>query len=343
MVDNTVYIQNYLGKYLYEIQNSAEQQKYTNCGIEEFLQQRFKVQHNKTRMIINDALPGLSIIACGNEIEVSKQLYDHENITVSNSLELTDFSKNPRGEYNPNIISTMAYLICNNQTTFNIEGDIDEPIYVKYKTDYESFYNSILCFNIENSLNIEIIEEIESVAALNVVTNYSLYPNSILNLYSLYKNSIPGISFIYRNMNLFGSSTYNHKVLGKGSSNIVDETTLSMYDRTNSEILGLIDSMGRNFHSILNIEPRGIDYNYDIEHKYVLYGDSNIRFYPTVSGIFDLENITIDRLLVNKKTDKFFKTSIQDFTKDILDRFVLERTMDVKRFYDYKSTFLNLQ
>ena len=174
MSTNLTPIKAFLGKYYSELLYSASQEKYKDTELDKFFEQRFLIQGNKTQMIVDPALKGMTVTISGNEIHISKEMYDHPNILVTNSLEANNQTSNPKSLYNPETFSTVAYLICQNHTMFEIVGDIDEPIYVKYKTDYETFYNSVVVFKINETVSAEIVEEIESHCALNCVTNYIL-------------------------------------------------------------------------------------------------------------------------------------------------------------------------
>ena len=69
---------------------------------------------------------------------------------------------------------------------FEIVGELEEPIYIRYKSDFETFYNSVIIVNIAEELDVEIVEEYESFCALNSVANYIIQANSKLNLSTFY-------------------------------------------------------------------------------------------------------------------------------------------------------------
>lgn len=335
-------IKTYLGKYYSELLYSASQDKYKNTGLDEFFEQRFYIQNNKVQMIVDPGLSGLIAIVTGNEIHISKDLYDHPNVNIINSLEVEQ-TKNPRSLYNPETFSTLAYLICQNHTTIQVVGDLDEPIYIRYKSDYETFYNSVIIFDISSNISVEVVEEVESVSALNIVSNFLLYSNSKLNLSTFYKNHLSGISFCYRNIIAQESSSFNHILFGKGSSNVIDETKIHTYDNSSAELLGLINGSGKNFHSILYVDPVSPNYKIAVNYKDILSGKSNVSYFPVVLGntignssTIEVSNITVEELPKDSKD-----LEIKNFVSDIVDRATLERMVGVKRFYDNKSKFLH--
>lgn len=340
---NLTAIKAYLGKYYSELLYSATQDKYKNTGLDEFFEQRFQIQNNKVQMIIDPSMKGLLVIVMGNEIHVSKELYDHVNVNVTNSLE-SEQSSNPRNLYNPEIFSTLAYLVCQNHITFQIVGELDEPIYVRYKTDYETFYNSVLVFNISSNVNVEIVEEIESVGALNIVSNYILYPESKLNLNTFYKNHLSGISFCYRNVIAQDRASFNHMLFGKGSSNIIDEIKIQAFNESVSELLGLINSDKKSFHSILSVDSGSSDYKISVNYKDILSGKANISYFPPIARSLTSELITVDvsNIVLEDIPDDERELRIKNFIADITDRAILAGMIGVERYYYNKSQFLHL-
>jgi len=338
MLNNLIQVKTFLGKYYSELLYSAAQEKYRDTGLDNFFEQRFSVQGNKAQMIIDPSMPGLSVIVNGNEIFVSKTLFDHESIVISNSMENPDRIGNPRSRYAPEIFSTIAYLICQNQTTFEIVGDIDEPIYIKYKTEYEAFYNSILHIDINNDVNVEIVEEIESYCALNSIANYLVRSGACLNLTTFYRNNLSAISFIYRDVSLLDQAEYNHNVFGKGSSNIIDENKIITHD-AKSELLGIRDSNGKNFHSILYLEPKSENFRTNVAYKDIIYNKSNLSFYPMIIGqMSDNATIDVDSITCDNLGD--YKEQVKEFIQDIVSVTTVERTLNCQRFYNNKTDFL---
>lgn len=343
MSSNLIPIKAFLGKYYSELLYSADQEKYKNTGLDAFFEQRFYIQNNKAQMIVDPLVSGLVISVVGNEIFVSKELYDHPGIVVTNSLESKNLTLNPRSLYNPETFQTVAYLICQNHTTFQIIGEIDEPIYIKYKSDFETFYNSVIIFNINNDLDVEIVEEFESNGALNSVTNYILNPGATLNLTTFYQNNISALSLCYRNIITHENSNFNHVLFGKGSANIIDENRLHTASGVEAEFLGIVNSDNRDFHSILYIEPLVQDYTVSVDYRNVKSGRSDVTFFPVILGqALDRESATISVMEITLEEIPFEKQEeeIKIFLADIIDRAILNRMIGVQRFYDNKTRFL---
>jgi hypothetical protein len=342
MSSNLIPVKNFLGKYYPELNYSSTQDKYKNTKLDTFFEQRFYIQNNKVQMIVDPTLTGLVATISGNEIQISKEFYDHPNIAITNSLENPNQNTNPRSLYNAETFSTMAYLVCQNHTTFQITGEVDEPIYLKYKTDYETFYNSVIVFEISDNLEIEIVEEIESFSALNAVTSYILHPFSKLKLTSFYQNHVSALAFVYRNIIAQESANYSHVLLGKGSSNIVDENRLLAGSNSKSEFLGIVNSDGKSFHSILAVQPESENYNVAVDYRDVLYGKANITFFPVIIGQESSERatISISNVTIIEPGDNV-EPEVKRYLKDIIERTILERMVGVERFYNNKIKFLN--
>jgi hypothetical protein len=340
---NLVSIKTFLGKYFPELNYSTIQDKYKNTKLDTFFEQRFAIQHNKAQMVIDPLLTGLVINICGNELHISQTLYDHPLITITNSIE-NNANANPKSLYNPETFSTVAYLICQNHTMFQITGNVDEPIYVRYKTDYESFYNSVVLFDIAGDVNVEIAEEIESTGALNMVTNYILHPKAKLNLTTFYQNHLSGISFAYRNIIAQQYSSFSHIVLGRGSSNVIDENKLLSYDGSAAEFLGVINSVGRKFHSILSVQPMDNTENYSVvvDYRDVLFNKADVSFYPVIHSaeINNRCSISVSNVVVEELPRETVQEDLNKYLKDLLDRILVKRTVGIDRFYINKNKFL---
>jgi len=343
MSTNIMPIKAFLGKYYSELNYSAAQDKYKNTKLDTFFDQRFYIQNNKVQMIVDPGLPGLVVSFCGNEIHISKELYDNPNMVITNSIENTNQNANPRSLYNPEIFSTVAYLICQNHTMFQIIGEIDEPIYVKYKSDYEVFYNSVVLFEVISGISVEIVEEIESCSSLNVVTNYILHSNSNIKLTTFYQNHLSGISFLYRNVIAQEKSIFNHILFGKGSSNVIDECKVLAHNESKSEFLGVVNSDGKNFHSVLSIQPAAENYYVNVDYRDVLFAKANVTFFPVILGQDPLEKakICVTNITLEEIPSENIESVIKGYVGDIVDRAVLERMAGVKRFYDNKNKFLH--
>ena len=345
MSSNLIQIKAFLGKYYPELAYSVAQDKYAKVGLDKFFEQRFIIQNNKTQMIVDPHLTGLVAIVSGNEIYISKDLYDHPFIEVTNSMENKDnLNSNPKSLYTPDVFSTLAYLICQNHTMFQIVGEVEEPIYIRYTSDYESFYNSVVVVNIAEGIDVEIIEEFESCCALNAVTNYILQTNARLNLSTFYRNHYSALSFCLRNVIAQETSKYSHILFGKGSSNVLDETRVHANNKSKVELLGCINPGQREFHCIVGILPGAQDYSFFLDHRHVVSGRGKTTFTPQVVGHLPLDSHTnISSLVLDHYAEAFRAEKTAEFLGSIIERATLERTVGVERFYNNKSKFLQFQ
>lgn len=343
MSDNLIPIKTFLGKYYLELNYSAIQEKYKHTNLDSFFEQRFLIQNNKIQMIVDPALQGLIAIISGNEIHISKELYDHPSVLITNSLETKNLISNPGSLYNPNVFSTIAYLICQNHTMFQIVGEVDEPIYFRYKSDYETFYNSVIVVEVAQGIHVEIVEEIESYCALNGVSNYILQPTAKLNLHTFYQNHISAISFFYRNIVAQEDATYTHVLLGKGSSNSIDENKIHAHHASKSELLGIVNSNSGNFHSILYVQPGSEYYSVNVDYRDIISGKGDVTFFPVILGQDpgNASNISVSNMNLEDIPSEEISVEINQYIQEIADRAVTSRKIGVKRFYDNKSKFLH--
>lgn len=344
MSSTLIPIKSFLGKYYTELLYSTTQEKYNNTALDTIFDQRFYIQGNKTQMVVDYSLPGLQMSVSGNEIYISNSLYNHPNVIVTNSIEAAQ-SSNPKSFYNPETFSTIAYLICQNHTTLQIVGEIDEPIYVRYNADYETFYNSVITFDIQGGIEVEIIEEIESHCALNAVSNYVLHPFAELSLTTFYKNSMSGISIFYRDVVVQESAKYTHTLLGKGSSNIIDENKIHTYEHSQSELLGVVNSDNKNFHSILYVIPKSADYKISVDYRDILDRTGLVTFFPAITGTSpspDTATITVSNISLTEIPMEHVSAEVHKYIDDIISRTITTRITGAERFYLNKSDFLHL-
>jgi hypothetical protein len=343
MSDNRIPVKAFLGKYYPELSYSAIQEKYQHTNLDTFFDQRFFIQGNKAQMIVDPGLNGLIAIIAGNEVHISKELYDHPSVIITNSMENKNQNSNPRSLYNPDTFSTMAYLVCQNHTMFQIVGEVDEPIYLKYKSDYETFYNSVIVVEVAIGIHVEIVEEIESYSALNAVTNYILQTTAKLDLRTFYQNHISALSFFYRNIIAQDDTSYTHVLFGKGSSNVIDENKIHSYHASRSEFLGIVNSDARNFHSILFVQPASEDYSVNVDYRDVLYGKANVTFFPVILGQdpTNLATISVSNITLEEIPQEEADIEVKKYLDEIIERGTLDRMVGVKRFYDNKSKFLH--
>jgi len=341
MSTNLTQIKSFLGKYYSELAYSVSQDKYVKAGLNKFFEQKFIIQNNKVQMVIDPTMDGLTILVDGNEIFVSKKLYDHESINVSNSMENADANSNPKSLYTPDVFSTIAYLICQNHTMFKIIGELDEPIYIKYKSEFESFYNSVVIFNIAEGLDIEIVEEYKSYCAVNSVTNYIIQPTASLNLSTFYQNHMSALSFCLRSVIVQDSASYSHILFGKGSANILDESKIYANKDSSIELLGCMYSGDQEFHAIVGIIPASQHYNFLLDHRHIVKGKGKITFTPVVIGHLPVDSHTnVSTLVLDHYATDFWGEKAEEFLSDIVDRATLERTVGAEQYYRNKTKFL---
>ncbi len=344
MSSNPIQIKAFLGKYYNELMLSASQEKYAKVRLNKFFEQRFIIQSNKTQMIVDPGLTGLMVVVTGNELQVSKELYDHPHIDVTNSMENGQQTTNPKSLYTPDVFSTIAYLVCQNHTMFQIVGQVDEPIYIKYTSDYESFDNSVVVFTVEDGIDVEIIEEFESRCAVNAVTNYILRANSRLNLTTFYSNNMSALSFCLRNVIVQDAAKFSHILFGKGSTCVLDETKVHANNGSSVELLACINPGQQEFHSIVGLLPGAPEYSFFLDQRHIVSGKGRITFTPVVVGHLPSDAHTnISSLILDQYKPELRTEKAAEFMSSIIERATLDRTIGVTRFYDNKSKFLQFQ
>lgn len=342
MSSTLIPVKTFIGRHYVDLLQSTTQEKYVNTGLDTFFEQRFHIQDNTAQMVVDPSMDGLSIAIAGNEIYISKALYDHPHVVISNSVE-NDTPFDAEGLYHPGTFSTIAYLLCQNHTTLRIIGNIDEPIYVKYKADYETFYNSVMVFNIADGIDVEIVEEIESFSALNSVANYILFPRAKLKLTTFYQNHITALSFCYRNIIAQDNSEFEHILFGTGCTNIIDENKIQLFEGSTAEFLGIVNSLSQNFHSLLHVDPASPEYKVYVDYRNIVDSKSKVSFYPVMAGSAPSGGATIEvsNIDIDDVPAKEIDTEVAKYIEDIASRAVLDRMIGVLRFYKNKSKFLN--
>jgi hypothetical protein len=344
MSTNLIQIKAFLGKYYPELAYAASQDKYSKVKLDKFFEQRFTIQNNKTQMIVDPGLKGLVAIVSGNEIHISKELYDHPCVEVTNSMENKDSNSNPKSLYTAEVFSTVAYLICQNHTMFQIVGEIEEPIYIKYKSDFETFYNSVVIVNIAEGIDVEIVEEFESLCAVNAVTNYILQANSRLNLSTFYQNHMSALSFCLRNVIVQDTAKYSHILFGKGSTCVLDESKIHANNKSSVELLACINPGQQEFHIVVGLLPGAQDYSFFLDQRHIVSGKGKITFTPVVVGHLPADAHTnISSLILDQYAPDFRADKAAEFMAPIIDRATLERNVGVQRYYSNKTKFLQFQ
>jgi hypothetical protein len=295
-------------------------------------------------MIVDPSLPGLVATIAGNEIYISKELYDHPSVLITNSMEhQSELAENPRNEYDPEIFSTLAYLVCQNYITFQIVDNVDQPIYIRYRSEFETFYSSVVNVNLAESAEAEIVEEIESLGALNCVVNYNLAESSRLALTTFYQNNSAASSVFYRKVTILEFSDYAHVLMGKGSTNSIDENKVTLHQNANAKLIGIVNSANRKFHTIMYINPVSEKYSVSIDYKLILRGKSGVSFFPKVLGQMPAEHTQIHAsyIKITGELDEDKKTELKKDLSGILDMAILSSMIGVKRFYNNKTKFLH--
>lgn len=333
----------YLGKYFSELFYSASQEKYKGSCLNDLFDQRYSHQANAVQFILDPRLSGLSLEISGNEIYFSEQLYNHPSISIVNSVDV-DQKLNPKSLYSAENFGSVSYLACPNQLTLRVTESVQEPIYVKYTGDFECFYHSVAFFYVEENVKLDIVEEFESLCALSAVCNYVISPNANLVLNTFYKNNISASSVVYRNVVSQENSQFTHKMLGRSSAGILDETKLHPYRNSINRFIGIVDSKIGKFHTIVYVEP--IDHNYRIDVKYKNLSTTNsvVTFYPVIVGQEPNDggaSITVEDFDLNQVTESFKKTEIINFINDILPEFNVTYLSGTIRYYKNKNNFIS--
>jgi len=331
MSTNLIPVKTFLGKFYTELSDTVlTSHKYKHTDIDSFFEQRFFIQNNKVQMIVDVHLKGLRIVVSGNEIHVSKELYKHASIDITNSIEEVNKEADPKSLYSSKTFSTIAYLICQNHTLFKVIKDIEEPIYITFKSDYEAFYSSVLLFMVNAGVTVNIVEEIESHCAINSVVNYILNPYAVMNVSTFYRNQRPALSFFFRNVIAQVGSTYNHLLLGRGSSNVVDENRIAFESETNVTLSGRIDVDNNSFHSIMELTSTGNDNTVHIDYKNSVRNKGKLSVTPVieVTGLttadVSVRNLALDQtsavmVTPSIKTPMSSAMTSQNFTTEIID------------------------
>lgn len=344
MTSNLISIKSFLGKYYNDLLHSCNQEKYRKTSLHTLLEQRFQIQDNKTQVVVDPLLDGYQVIVSGNQFVVSKTFFDHPSVEIVNTIE-QQFPSNPALLFQPEVFSTVAYLLCPNRTMITIVDDLDEPLYIRYTSDFEKFYNSVITVNIHPGIHIEIVEEILTRAFLNTVTNYIVQECSSLRLSTFYETLVSASSVSYRNISLDEGATYQHLLFGQGSAMSIDETRILASEDSKIELYGVINSPTESFHKLLYIEPISKDFFVDVDCRLIIDDYSNVTYFPAIIGEppdASKASISVTSLLLDDDDIKRQIHNIHRFTKDIMDLAILDRMAGSVRFYKNKSRFQNL-
>jgi len=315
-MSNMKSVKEFFGNSYTDIKNAMlTSQKYKYASLNELLDQKFHVQDNKVQMIVDQSLSGYQIIVNGNEISVSPDLYNHPSIVILNSIE-QGIHENSRKLYKKETFSTISYIACQNYTLFQIGVSIKETITIKYRSEYEAFYNSILLFVADKGISLNIVEEYESRCALNNVVNYILNDNSSVNLRTYYKNHLSAQSYCLRTIIAMDSSKFDHVLFGQGSSKVLDECKIVCSKNSKINLKGKIHSDNGEFHSIIHLfGDANITHDISIDFRIVIQNNSTV----TVTPITDVDESTISNFnITNLNCDNNSNFVINELSNDKL-------------------------
>lgn len=319
-----------LGKYYPELLKSSTQAKYKDSRITTFFQQSFQPQVNPLHMVVDSMMEGLCIEFNGNEVYVSPDLYEHTLVNITNTME-SGVNANPKAPFDSRVIGSLAYLMCQNHTIIDVVGNLDQPIYVRLSSDFETFHSSVVSFNITNGAQVEIIEEVESKAGLCAVINYTMSDCARLCLTTFYDNRISATSILHRHVITGASSQYYHNLLGNGSAIAVDESSI----RTNTGALlyisGCIFCKSTGFHSILTIEPMNLNYHISVLLLGLIKQFGSFTSHPVVlrHELPDGSEIDITDMDATDKPNH----RVESFTECVVRDIMLSSVNGVDRFY----------
>jgi hypothetical protein len=151
-----------------------------------------------------------------------------------------------------------------------------------------------------------------------------------MNVSTFYRNQRPALSFFFRNVIALVGSTYNHLLLGKGSSNIVDENRVVFESETNIGLLGKIDVSNNSFHSIMELTSTGNDNTVRIDYKNSVQNKGKLSMTPVieVTGLTEshvsIRNLALDNtasvvMAPSIKTPMSSAMASQNITTEIPD------------------------
>lgn len=338
-------LRHHLGKYSGEITNSFAQEKYEQAGLRSLLAHRFNLDSSVPRLTIDSKLDGLQFIFTGNTIRVSQGVVDHPAINLHNMFSDHDAGNNPRASYDPSAAPSIACLMCQIFLRVEFTAFVDTVIYVKYDTEFETVHSSMVEFVINDTVQVDIVEEVISYGLHNVVTNYRVGSTAKLRLHTLYNNSAGGNSLLLRNVRLGERAGYTHGLLGHSSNVILDETRIFPKFRSNSRLTGITSSENRRFQSVLTVHPESDEYVVAIDYRNIITSRSNVGFYAGVAGdnISDRSYVNVVDLNIDQLSDDVVPIKVAEFAKEVMDTFAINGRRDAERFYQRKNNFKIIQ
>jgi hypothetical protein len=112
-------------------------------------------------------------------------------------------------------------------------------------------------------------------------------------------------------------------------------------DNSKIELLQLVNSANKSFHTILAVEPTLADFDITVNHKQLVSSKSDVTFQAIYDEYANKKNICVDISEFNPEHVPIKKINgeIKAFIHNIVERTILARMLGVKRFYDNKTSF----
>lgn len=343
MTSSHISIKKYLGEFDSEILSCCNQEKYKDTRLYSIVEQRFQIQDNKSRVTIDDSLQFNEVVVIGNEVFISKMLYDNPSVEIVNSAD-RQTQPVPTSLYDTGVFSTLAYVVCSNHTTIRVIDKLAEPIYIKYQADFEKFYNGILIVEVAYNVSVEIVEEIESNGCVNAATNYLLDESSSLRLTSFYKGTLSSSALVYRNVTVQEHAKFDHMCYGAGMSTVVDEMKIQCFEDASVNLSGVVYTPDRNFSSVLYVDPISTKYNISVDYRHIVNDNSDSSYLPGISTQPDSgqAQISVTALDVSDMQESDKQEDIDDFIDDVIRKSNVLKSAGARRFYENKTAFLKL-
>ena len=124
---------------------------------------------------------------------------------------------------------------------------------------------------------------------------------------------------------------------------MIDENKLHMSSGASAELLNCIHSMQHKFHSILQIQAAALDYSLLSDQRHIISGKGAVTFTPVVNGHLPVDaSVNVSSLILDLVPESARKDKVNDFLSNIIERATLERINGSERFYNNKSSFLQV-
>lgn len=244
------YISDHCGKIELATTNREE---YRPTNILSIFDQRFNIADASTKIIIDSTVDEFEIRIVGSVLHISESLFDHTGV----SIRLTDEFSDSDIEYlfDPEVFPTLTYLKNRSHFIIDIEQSLKQPIFINISSDYEVLAASVLLINILPGAHVEIVEEINSRAAIISTMNYIVAEDASLRLFTHYNNTKSGSSYMYRLVATKESADFVHSSLTIGSASLVDETRIVLRESSAAYVYGAGYTDSTNYHKIISVEP----------------------------------------------------------------------------------------